>query len=80
MMQEASVPAAPPEKRLNSCILEAVMVRSATMVDPPRQLALPPLRILVVLLAPPSGIDSGVITLVDGALLMLLLLLHPLLD
>ncbi len=60
-MQEATVPAAPPDNRLNSFIREAVIVMAfmgfaATRVDPPRQADLPPRKILVTLFdVPPRG-------------------------
>lgn len=60
VMQDAIVPAAPPDRRLNSFIRDAVMVRVAASVDPPRHDDLPPRSMLVVLLAPPSGMLSGV--------------------
>jgi hypothetical protein len=54
-MQEATVPAAPPDNRLNSFIREAVMVMGfvATRVDPPRQADFPPRRMLLALLVLP---------------------------
>ena len=72
-MQEARVPAAPPDRRLNNFILDVVMVREATRVDPPRQVDFPPRRMLVALLAPPSGMVSGV---GDDVALLLIPLLH----
>lgn len=75
-MHEAMVPAAPPDRRLNNFILDAVMVRVATMVEPPRQLDLPPRNILVVELVelPPNGMFRG------DALDSLLLFVPHLLD
>ncbi len=57
-MQDATVPAAPPDNRLNSFIREAVMVMgfmgfAATRVDPPRQEDFPPRKIFMALLALP---------------------------
>ena len=81
-MQDAKVPAAPPEKRFSNFIREAVMVGFATIVEPPRGVDFPPRRILVEL-APPSGMLSGDILGSADALrlpLPLLLLLLHLLD
>lgn len=62
VMQEAIVPATPPDSRFNNCIRDAVMVMEfvATRVDPPRHVDFPPRKIFeVVLLAPPDGMLSG---------------------
>ena len=72
-MQDAIVPATPPDSRFNSCIRDAVMVMEfvATTVDPPRHDDFPPRRILVVLLAPPNGILSGLHVSSDESNLLL---------
>lgn len=51
VMQEAIVPAAPPEKRLSSFMLVADMVLVAVAVDPPR---------VLVDTAPPRNLMGGV--------------------
>ena len=58
-MVDAMVPAAPPDRRLYILYREAVIVRVATAVDPPRHEDLPPRNMLAVALAPSSGILSG---------------------
>jgi len=42
------------------------MVRVATRVDPPRQDVFPPRKMLVVELAPPSGMLRGLLVVVIG--------------
>ena len=69
-MVDAMVPAAPPDRRLYILYREAVIVRVATAVDPPRHEDLPPRNMLAVALAPSSGRLSGGV--VDELLLHLL--------